>query len=120
MRRGKSPPRKCFKPETMAFNIQQLAGLVKTYGAPLYGSAPVKEFGSVTPAEYTLIDGNTLCITEGDVTVYIPVRRSVVEAGISDDRVFNIGEFEATRDAEGEMNGKPWSISKGSRKVFAY
>lgn len=104
----------------MAFNIQQLAGLVKTYGAPLYGSTPVKEFGSVTPEEYTLIDGNTLCITEGDVTVYIPVRRSVVEAGISDDRVFNIGEFEATRDAEGEMNGKPWSISKGSRKVFAY
>jgi hypothetical protein len=104
----------------MALDFNKLAGLVKAYGAPLYGTAPVTELGSVTPEEYQLIDGNTLAIIDGDSTYYIPVRRSVVEAGIAPDRVFAIGEFEATRDADGEMNGQAWSIAKGTRKVFAY
>ena len=111
------------KPKTlkqMALDFTKLAGLVKAYGAPLYGSAPVEEHGSVTPAEYTLIDGNTLAIIDGDATYYIPIRRSVVEAGFGDDRVFSIGKFIATRDASGEMNGQPWSITKGAEKVFAY
>lgn len=102
------------------FNPSVLAGLVKAYGSPLYGSAPVKEHGSVTPAEYQLIDGNTLAIEDNGAVYYIPIRRSVVEAGITEDQVFNIGEFEATRDADGEYNGQAWSIAKGSIKVFAY
>jgi hypothetical protein len=104
----------------MALDFNKLAGLVKAYGSPLYGSAPVQELGSVTPAEYQLIDGNTLAIIDGDTTYYIPVRRSAIEAGITEDRVFNIGEFEATRDADGEYNGQSWSVAKGTRKVFAY
>ena len=104
----------------MALDFNKLAGLVKAYGSPLYGSAPVQELGSVTPVEYQLIDGDTLAIIDGDQTYYIPVRRSVVDAGIASDRVFNIGEFEATRDADGEYNGQAWSVSKGARKVFAY
>ena len=102
------------------FNASVLAGLVKAYGSPLYGSAPVKVHGSVTPAEYTIVNGDTLVIPDGDVTYYVPIRRSVVEAGFGEDRVFQIGEFEATRDAEGEYNGQPWSIAKGATKVFAY
>jgi hypothetical protein len=104
----------------MALDFNKLAGLVKAYGSPLYGTTPVQELGSVTPVEYQLIDGDTLAIIDGDQTYYIPVRRSVVDAGIASDRVFNIGEFEATRDADGEYNGQAWSVSKGARKVFAY
>lgn len=118
---GEGPPRKRFKPEIMALNLEIIGGLVKLYGAPLYGSAPVKDAGSLTPEEYELIDGDTLLtIIEGN-TVYIPIRRSVVEAGIPENRVFNIGIFEALRDADGVgADGKAWTVSKGQQKVFAY
>jgi hypothetical protein len=104
----------------MSFDFKLLEGLVKTYGAPLYGTSPVKVLTQVSPADYEIIDGNTLAVTDGDLTAYIPIRRSVVEAGITEGQVFTIGQFEATRDAEGEYNGQAWSVSKGAIKVFAY
>ena len=104
-------------------NLDLLQGFVKLYGAPLYASEPIKEAGAIAPADYELVnDGTTLkYIDELGNAIYFPIRRSVLEAGFGDDRVFNIGIFEATRDAQGtDSQGNAWSVAKGQRKVFAY
>ena len=104
-------------------NLSALQGLIKTYGAPLYASEPTTVAGTIAPAEYELVnDGTTIkYIDESGNAIYFPIRRSVIEAGFGEDRVFNIGIFEATRDAEGTTtDGVAWSVTKGQQKVFAY
>lgn len=104
-------------------NLNLLAGIVKQYGAPLYASEPTTVAGTITPAEYELVnDGTVLKYEDGTgSTMYFPIRRSVIEAGFGEDRVFNIGIFEATRDADGvTADGIAWSVTKGQSKVFAY
>lgn len=104
----------------MKLNLAILGNLVKVYGAPLYGATSVEDAGTVGPDEYTVIDGNTLMVLTDGNTMYFPIRRSTVDAGFTDDRVFTIGIFEAERDASGERDGVAWSVTKGARKVFAY
>lgn len=104
----------------MKLDLTKLKGLVKEYGAPLYPTTPSTEAGSVAPGEYSIESGNTLKVVDGDVTYYFPIRTQRVEAGVSEDQVFNIGIFTASRDASGEYNGKSWSVTMGETKVFAY
>jgi len=104
----------------MKLDLSKLKGLVKEYGAPLYSATPTTEAGSVGPGGYTLEGGNTLKVVDGDITYYFPIRTSRLEAGVSEDQVFNIGVFTASRDAQGEYNGKAWSVTMGETKVFAY
>jgi hypothetical protein len=104
----------------MKLDLSKLKGLVKEYGSPLYPSVPTTEAGSVAPGEYSIEGGNKLKVVDGDVTYYFPIRTQRVEAGVSEDQVFNIGVFTASRDASGEYNGKPWSVTAGETKVFAY
>ena len=104
-------------------NLSALQGLIKTYGAPLYAVEPSTVAGTITPADYELVNDGTVLkyIDETGNTIYFSIRRSVVEAGFGEDRVFNIGIFEATRDASGVTgDGSAWSVTKGQQKVFAY
>lgn len=103
----------------MKLNLDLLAGIVTQYGAPLYPATPAIQAGSVAPGEYKL-DGTTLVIENNGTTMYIPIRTARVEQGIDDTQTFNIGIFEATRDASGEYNGSTWSVTKGTQKAFAY
>jgi hypothetical protein len=107
----------------MALNLSALKSAIKTYGAPLYASEPSNVAGTVSPDEYELVnDGTVIKYTdEQGLVMYFPIRKSVLDAGFGDDRVFTIGEFEATRDASGETtDGTPWSVTKGVLKAFAY
>lgn len=107
----------------MALNLQALKSAIKTYGAPLYASEPTNYAGTVSPEEYELVnDGTVIKYTDAQgLVMYFPIRKSVLDAGFGEDRVFNIAEFEATRDASGETaDGQPWSVTKGSLKAFAY
>ena len=111
------------KPKTMGLNLSALQGVIKTYGAPLYASEPTNYAGVVTPEEYELVNDGTVVkyTTEQGLVMYFPIRKSVLDAGFGEDRVFNIAEFEATRDASGEdKDGRPWSVTKGALKAFAY
>ena len=111
------------KPKTMGLNLSALQGVIKTYGAPLYASEPTNYAGSVTPAEYELVNDGTVIkyTTEQGLVMYFPIRKSVIDAGFGDDRVFNIAQFEATRDASGTTSdGAEWSVTKGALKAFAY
>jgi len=104
-------------------NLNVLAGIVKQYGAPLYASEPTTVAGTIAPADYELTNDGTVLKYEDESgsVMYFPIRRNVVEAGFGEDRVFNIGIFEATRDASGiTANGTAWSVTKGTSKVFAY
>ena len=69
-----------------------------------------------------LQQSGSLVIVDGDVTMYVPIRRSVLESvGFNaETHMFSIGEFTALRDADGEYNGKEWSITAGETKTFAY
>lgn len=100
-------------------NLGLLAGIVTQYGQPLYPATPAILAGSVAPGEYTL-DGNTIVIINEGITMYIPIRTSRVEQGVDDAQSFNIGVFEASRDASGKYNGSAWSVTKGTQKAFAY
>lgn len=106
----------------MALNIQVLEGIVKVYGAPLYPAEPTQIAGQVSPSEYTLMeDGRTIQVIDQGNTYYFPIRRSVVEAGFGEDKVFSIGLFTALRDADGvSADGTPWSVKKGAVKAFAF
>lgn len=107
----------------MGLNLTALQGVIKTYGAPLYASEPTNYAGVVTPEEYELVNDGTVVkyTTEQGLVMYFPIRKSVLDAGFGEDRVFNIAEFEATRDASGESkDGRPWSVTKGTLKAFAY
>lgn len=107
----------------MALNLSALKSVIKTYGAPLYASEPTVIAGTVSPDEYELVNnGTVLKITnEFGLVNYFPIRKSVIDAGFGDDRVFTVGDFEAMRDASGETEtGEPWSVTKGALKAFAY
>jgi len=107
----------------MGLNLSALQGVIKTYGAPLYATEPTNYAGTVTPAEYELVNDGTVIkyTTEQGLVMYFPIRKSVLDAGFGDDRVFNIAEFEATRDASGTTSdGTAWSVTKGALKAFAY
>ena len=100
--------------------FEALSGLIKAYGAPLYSAEPIREGGSVQAGQFTIVK-DTLCILDGGVTYYIPVRRSRIDAGIDETQSFQIGVFVATRDADGiAPDGTAWSVVKGQEKVFAY
>ena len=100
--------------------LDAISGLIKAYGAPLYSAEPIRDGGSVQAGQFTIVN-DTLCIVDGSVTYYIPVRRSRIEAGINETQSFQIGVFVATRDADGvTSDGTAWSVSKGQEKVFAY
>lgn len=106
----------------MALNMQLLQQSVRAYGAPLYGQEPSSFIGTIDHAgQHPVIDGS-LVITDGDQTMYVPVRRSVLESADfnAETHMFNIGVFTALRDADGEYNGKAWSIKAGETKTFAY
>lgn len=106
----------------MGLNLQILTGIVKAYGAPLYNATPDTEAGDVKPGAYTLMeDGRTIAVEEGGLMYYFPIRRAVIEAGITEDQVFRIGLFKALRDADGvTADGKAWSVKEGDTKAFAY
>jgi hypothetical protein len=106
----------------MALNLTVLEDIVKAYGAPLYPAEPTTQAGQLTPAEYTLMeDGRTIMTVDNGNTYYFPIRRSVIEAGFGDDKVFSIGVFTALRDAEGkDANGNVWTVAKGDKKAFAF
>ena len=104
-------------------NLSALKGLIKTYGAPLYAVEPSNYAGTVSPDEYELVnDGTVVKYTDAQgIVMYFPIRKSVLTEGFGDVRVFNIAEFEATRDAEGvTADGTAWSVTKGALKAFAY
>jgi hypothetical protein len=106
----------------MALNLQQLFASVTVYGAPLYGTTPAIDHGQIEFAgQYPVVD-NCLVIEEDAGIVYIPIRRSTLEAPGFDPstHMFRIGGFEALRDASGEFNGKAWSVAKGDVKTFAF
>jgi len=106
----------------MALDFSILEGIVKIYGAPLYGADADTVAGQVTPSEYTLMaDGRTIQVIDNGNTMYFPIRRSVIEAGFGEDKVFTIGLFTALRDASGTTeDGKEWSVNKGDVKPFAF
>jgi hypothetical protein len=122
--RGKHPPTSIhpLKPKTMGLNLSALQGVIKRYGAPLYASEPTNIAGALGPDEYELVnDGTVIKYFDNGLPVYFPIRKSAIDAGFGEDRVFNVAEFEATRDASGEdKDGKPWSVTKGALKAFAY
>ena len=108
----------------MALNMQLLKDSVTVYGAPLYGHAPSTLIGTPVVGEdgvdsMEVVDGS-LSINNGEM--YIPIRRSVLEADGFDPSTheFTIGKFTALRDAEGVYNDTAWSIAKGEEKTFAY
>lgn len=107
----------------MALNLSALQSVIKTYGAPLYASEPTNYAGTVSPDEYELVNnGTVLKITnEQGLVNYFPIRKSALDAGFGEDRVFHVAEFAAMRDASGENEkGEPWSVTKGALKAFAY
>lgn len=99
--------------------FQKAIGIATIYGKPLYELVEV--LGEINPLDYVLdeVDG-VVSITEDDKTIYIPIRRSVMEQGLEDDQIFTIGKFQATRDEQGEFNGEQWVVDKGTVKLFAY
>ena len=106
----------------MALNLELLAGAVKVYGAPLYGTTPDVDYGTIEQAgQYPVVDGSLVIESPAGV-MYVPIRRSVLE----DDNfnpathMFRIGGFKALRDASGEYNGSAWSVAQGEMKTFAY
>ncbi len=106
----------------MALNIQALFGAVTVYGAPLYGTTPDVDYGIIDQAgQYPVVD-NCLVIEDESGVVYIPIRRSTLEAPGFDPatHMFRIGGFKALRDASGEFNGKEWSVVSGAIKTFAF
>lgn len=106
----------------MGLNLQVLTGIVKAYGAPLYNATPETDAGDVQPGAYTLMeDGRTIAVEENGLMYYFPIRRARIEAGVSEDQVFQIGLFKALRDADGVTpEGKAWSIKAGELRPFAY
>ena len=107
----------------MGLNLSALQGLIKTYGAPLYASEPTNYAGTIPPAEYELVNDGTVVkyTTEQGLVMYFPIRKSVIDAGFDENRVFHVGQFEATRDASGTTSdGAEWSVTKGALKAFAY
>ena len=102
----------------MGLNMSLVSADIKQYGTPLY--ALVKELGTFSTSEVTVIDANTF-MNDG---YYIRIRQSAIDAGhdTSDDSyTFTAGEFVAERDASGEdgPNGA-WTIAKGKRVLLAW
>jgi hypothetical protein len=101
-------------------DISKISKAVKIYGDSLYQESTI--IGTVNKSEYELENGNTLKIPIGDGKfLYARIRASVLEAGIDfDNHVFTVQEFIAKRDASGETENGPWSVSTGEVKMFAY
>lgn len=107
----------------MAINIQKLAEVCTIYGQPLYSATPDQLFGTADKAgEYEVRNGAIVVLDENDGEMFIPIRRSLLEDPAFDasKHIFSIGGFNALRDGKGEFEGKPWTITKGTQKVFAY
>jgi len=106
----------------MALNLELLVGAVKVYGAPLYGPTADVDYGQIeTAGQYPVVDGSLVIESDAGI-MYIPIRRSTLEAPGFDPttHMFRIGGFTALRDASGEFNGEPWEVSQGEVKTFAY
>jgi len=102
----------------MALNLDILRSVVKEYGAPLYPSVPTTEAGSIAPGEYEFdAESNTVAVKTDAGVMYLPVRTGVI---VHENSVLRVGIFTASRDAEGEYNGKHWSVEAGSTKAFVY
>jgi hypothetical protein len=106
----------------MGLNLSALQCVIKRYGAPLYASEPTNIAGTLGPDEYELVnDGTVIKYLDNGLPVYFPIRKSAIDAGFDENRVFHVAEFEATRDARGEReDGTPWAVTKGALKAFAY
>jgi hypothetical protein len=100
-------------------DISKISKSVKIYGESLYTESTV--LGTIDKNDYILEPNNVLKIAVEGGHIYAKIRREVVEAGIDfDTKVFTVQEFIAKRDASGETENGPWSVSAGQVKTFAY
>ena len=103
----------------MALKLDVLAGIVKEYGAPLYELTA--DAGTLAPGEYSLTDEGQVKVTTESGVIYFRVRNARLDQGINPEAdTLNVGVFTAQRDAEGEYNGEPWSVTEGDTKAFIH
>jgi len=94
--------------------------------AKVFGSALYKEsivYGTVKPGEYEYdahFQSIKIDLGEGRF-ISARIQAHVVKAGIDPNtQTFTVAQFVALRDANGVIDGKPWSIAKGKEVDFAY
>lgn len=107
------------KLETMALKLDVLAGIVKVYGAPLYEFTA--DGGTLAPGDYSVTDDGQVMVESESGVMYFRVRSARLDQGINPEAdTLNVGVFTAQRDAEGEYNGQPWSVTKGHTQAFIH
>lgn len=121
---GKVPPsvKLCIiKTKVMALNLELVKKNANVFGAPVYSE--VANYGTVGPGEYTLdTTFRSIKIDLGNGTfISAALRRDVDMATIDPAKtVLTVACFQAQRDAEGEIEGRAWSVKAGDKKDFAY
>jgi hypothetical protein len=110
-----------FKTNDMKLDLTKMSAAVKIYGDSLYTESTV--LGTISNGDYTLEpDGKTLKIDVGHGVLYARIKQSVLDAGIDfETKVFTIQEMVAKRDANGISDAnRPWSVTAGEVRLFAY
>jgi len=103
----------------LKLNLDLLKSHVRQYGGPMYKA--IQSAGTVQPSDYSFnAEDGTIKVEDDGKAMYIAVRQDALDAGFDGTQPCEISIFEAIRDANGEFNGKPWSIIKGSTKAFAH
>ena len=103
----------------LKLNLDLLKSHVRQYGGPLYEVQ--QSAGVIQPSDYSFnAEDGTIKVEDDGKAMYIPVRQATLDAGFNGTEPCEISIFVALRDADGEFNGKPWSITKGSTKAFAH
>ena len=102
-----------------AFKLSALEGIVKIYGGKLFEATGV-DFGVLAPGSYSVSeDGETIEVQDGEQSAYIRLRSADHGKVDSAKDSIQVLEYAALRDADGDFDGKAWSIAKGTKRAFA-
>lgn len=105
----------------MALDLKIVLKNANVFGAPIY--VETQSYGTVEPKEYTFdpVYGSIKIDLGDGKFISARIRQDVLALGVDPTKqVFTVAQFKATRDASGEIEGRPWSITKGESRDMAY
>ena len=105
----------------MALDLKLVQQHANVFGTPIYKE--VVSYGTVAPGEYEFqAEFGSIKVDLGEGKfISARIRREVLDAGVDPTKqVFTIAQFTAVRDAEGEIDGREWSVKAGDMRDMAY